>query len=287
MNRLKKTTRAFESSKNSTGHAQLHSLENGIVYFAERAKTGVTRRHPGVILLSAPDAPMRLETQSRVFESSALAVAPRVPRKLTAKHSPFVAIHVEPSHKNYRAFERIRCKTGIKPLSHTMFSDFDSVLSLWQKKDFSSEDLNTLYEGIVGRLVETLGSAPARDERMERAMRITLGQRPEDYSFNDILGALGLSAGRFSHLFTEQIGLSLRSFLMWRKTKDALKRLASTDTLTEIAHSSGFSDSAHFCRTFQGSLGLPPSSFRGDSCIQVRDHALGIECNMFEDGERN
>ena len=69
-----------------------------------------------------------------------------------------------------------------------------------------------------------------------------------------------LSPTRFSHWFVEQTGLPLRSYAKWLRLTQALQHLAKGGLLTEAAHEAGFSDSAHFSRTFRALLGIDPSS---------------------------
>ena len=69
-----------------------------------------------------------------------------------------------------------------------------------------------------------------------------------------------LSPTRFSHWFVEQTGLPLRSYAKWLRLTQAVRHLASGEPITTAAHASGFSDSAHFSRTFRSLLGIDPSS---------------------------
>lgn len=252
--------------------AVVHSLQDGFIYSANSSSGRTTRRHPGVLLLSNPDTPLTVHTSACTVSGSVLAVAPRVMRQLTTTDAPYLAVHVEPAHKQYKIFEKIDGPCGVKALPPREFSNFDHIHESVTNTDAPSSTLHQTFADIVDQLAAILGPATARDPRMEHAINITRNQAPEDYCFQDILDHVGLSAGRFSHLFTDEVGLPLRSFLIWKKTKDALNMLLTKASLTEIAHDSGFSDSAHFCRTFQNSLGIAPSSFRGDRCIQVRKH---------------
>ena len=69
-----------------------------------------------------------------------------------------------------------------------------------------------------------------------------------------------LSESRFSHLFTKETGLPFRTYVLWRRLMQAVERRAAGATLTEAAHQAGFSDSAHFSRTFLRMFGIPADS---------------------------
>ena len=93
---------------------------------------------------------------------------------------------------------------------------------------------------------------------------------PGDYAFEALLRASGLSPSRLSHAFSEAAGLSLRAFMLWRKTREALRLIGRGQSLTEVAHEAGFTDSAHLTRTFQATLGLLPSRLANARITQVR-----------------
>ncbi|GBF38092.1 helix-turn-helix domain-containing protein [Leptospira johnsonii] len=74
-----------------------------------------------------------------------------------------------------------------------------------------------------------------------------------------------LSPGRFTHLFSESLGIPFKRFVLWTKLTKAVLALKAGKNLTEVCHESGFSDSAHFSRTFMDMFGVNPSKFLTDS----------------------
>ncbi len=73
---------------------------------------------------------------------------------------------------------------------------------------------------------------------------------------------VGLSPGRLRHLFVEQTGLPFRTYLLWLRLNLAVARVVAGASLTESAHDAGFSDSAHFSRTFKRMFGVQPAALR-------------------------
>jgi len=66
----------------------------------------------------------------------------------------------------------------------------------------------------------------------------------------------GIQATRVvRHLFVEQTGLPFRTYLLWRRLMRGLEAFASGASLTDAALGAGFSDSAHFSRTFRRMFG--------------------------------
>ncbi len=74
---------------------------------------------------------------------------------------------------------------------------------------------------------------------------------------------VGLSVSRLTHIFTEEIGVPLRSYARWMRLVNAVEHLANGQTITGAAHAAGFADAAHFTRTFRSMFGLSPSEAVG------------------------
>jgi AraC-like DNA-binding protein len=84
-----------------------------------------------------------------------------------------------------------------------------------------------------------------------------------------------LSPGRFRHLFRTEMGISVQSYLRWRRLYTALRTTVYGASLTEAAHAAGFADSAHLTRVFRATFGLPPSRiFKNSHAVQF---ILGAE----------
>jgi AraC-like DNA-binding protein len=71
------------------------------------------------------------------------------------------------------------------------------------------------------------------------------------------------------HLFSEQVGIPVRKFILWQRLKYALLMLADGSAITKAAHAAGFTDSAHMNRTFNAMFGIGPSEiFKNSRFIQ-------------------
>ena len=79
----------------------------------------------------------------------------------------------------------------------------------------------------------------------------------------DVAAAVRLSPSYFSHAFKESFGQPAKSYIIERRIARAKRLMLTTgDSLAHIALACGFSDQAHFCRTFGGLIGQPPSRWR-------------------------
>jgi AraC-like DNA-binding protein len=60
------------------------------------------------------------------------------------------------------------------------------------------------------------------------------------------------------HLFTTSVGVALRPYVLWLRLQRAAGELARGTSVADAAHAAGFSDAAHFARTFPRMLGATP-----------------------------
>jgi AraC-like DNA-binding protein len=68
-----------------------------------------------------------------------------------------------------------------------------------------------------------------------------------------------LSESRLAHLFRQQVGISIRQYILWKKVELAVARALEGCSLTDCAYTAGFADSSHFIKTFQKMFGIYPS----------------------------
>ncbi|MDP3230261.1 MAG: helix-turn-helix transcriptional regulator [Acidovorax sp.] len=95
----------------------------------------------------------------------------------------------------------------------------------------------------------------------------------------EVARVANLSPGRFRHLFVEETGMPLRTYVLWRRLLHVWTLLMQGETLSTAAHAAGFADSAHLSRTAQTMFGLAPSALQMNGPLSARtrglDHHLG------------
>ena len=124
--------------------------------------------------------------------------------------------------------------------------------------NFAGEMLDDLVQ-----FLRAGSGAPLLDPRIARVIE-WLGRNPADLTNLDgLLKSDGLSASRFLHLFSEQIGVPFRRFRIWNRLRAASSMTLRGTNLTEAAISAGFSDSAHFSRLHRETFGVTPSYILG------------------------
>jgi AraC-like DNA-binding protein len=111
-------------------------------------------------------------------------------------------------------------------------------------------------------LLQALSGAAPRapsDPRVLAAVDYIGARVSETVTLPDVARAVHLSAERFRHLFVQETGMPLRTYVLWRRLLLVWTLLMQGETLSGAAHAAGFADSAHLSRTARSMFGLPPS----------------------------
>jgi len=131
----------------------------------------------------------------------------------------------------------------------------------------SKKNLNTLLEPLFTclNLPNTLllnNNSSVVDKRIQKIIS-TLDEcldgdciKPATWRASEVANQLALSESRFLHLFSQELGIAWRPYLLWRRIICAVKAIINGRSATDAAHIAGFSDSAHLSRTFKNTFGM-------------------------------
>ncbi|MEJ7644808.1 MAG: AraC family transcriptional regulator [Chryseolinea sp.] len=126
---------------------------------------------------------------------------------------------------------------------------------------FSEEGIRRLLSKTVASGKQmAIGGARPLDKRIANVVETIKISPHQSISFENLTETSGLSGSRFMHLFKNEIGTSIRKFVLWNKLQHAIKLHLMGNSLQKSASLSGFTDAAHFNRVFVSNYGINPSS---------------------------
>jgi len=157
-------------------------------------------------------------------------------------------------------------------LAGQSYKTFRSSFSIDIKPPTQTEDLTKLLAPLFKELELTNQSllnntlltnkSTVLDKRIQKLLT-ELNQclhgnciKPSNWRASQVASQLALSESRFLHLFSEELGIAWRPYLLWRRMICAIQAIINNSSATDAAHLAGFSDSAHLSRTFRKTFGM-------------------------------
>lgn len=110
-------------------------------------------------------------------------------------------------------------------------------------------------------LMACLGiEAPRMDRRIEASLTHLRSDPSLTHRVSKHAAQAGLSVSQFQRLFTQSTGLPWRRWRLWQRTSSAVRDMVASASVTDAAHTAGFSSGAHFSDSFKAMFGMPPSN---------------------------
>jgi AraC family transcriptional regulator, arabinose operon regulatory protein len=101
------------------------------------------------------------------------------------------------------------------------------------------------------------------DRRIRRVRSVLDEQYRDPPSVHELATMVGLSSSRLAHLFREEVGMSIRSYVVARRLHVAALLILQTDErISQIAYSVGFNDVSNFNHAFKKLHGRSPGQHR-------------------------
>lgn len=123
------------------------------------------------------------------------------------------------------------------------------------------------WEQLLGSLLEPLaglnptGSRTRVDPRVAHVVALIEQRIDNPPNLAELAESVHLSPDRLRILFSQELGLPMRRFVLWSRLRRALTGCLHGSSMTDAAYAAGFADAAHFSRTCRSMFGLPASAF--------------------------
>lgn len=237
--------------------------EGGWIAISKASTLFPTHAHHAIQFILSLDVPVRIHAGDDQWRTVRGAIVRAdAPHSLDPCGALVVFLYVDPE-----------CREGVwleralrDPITTVTPEDFASSLPglqrFWERPPSASE-MTELVRTLVGSFCA--GPPPVRsiDERMTRALAYIRASATAQIPLEEVAAHLFLSPSRFAHLFSQELGLPFRRYLLWRKLTRAMLVISRGDSLSTAAHISGFSDAAHMTRTFHQMFGMNPRTLLG------------------------
>jgi AraC family transcriptional regulator of arabinose operon len=245
----------------------LYALTNGRrIYTSPWLQEKPMRRCAASISVTSTSLPFRLSIGDRIEWHTACVIKPMVERAMLADNVGIVGFQFEPSHPSFPRFRRIS-SPGAMPLNRRVFDQFNEQFDAAYRGVLTASQASELFEAVAATAMQYLPRAKPIDKRI--ATIIDLLWQQHDFPLSELASRVGLSYFRLSHLFADNMGMTLRSYQQWRKIRRAISLSKHNYTLSRLAIESGFANAAHFSRAFVQLHAAPPSYFFQSGNVKI------------------
>ncbi|MCH8499168.1 MAG: AraC family transcriptional regulator [Marinobacter sp.] len=207
-------------------------------------------RHVSASLLWGVDGEFGLQVGEHWRQTRAAVVAPDVLQALDPGQTDIWIAQLDPDTEHWQA---LRAYLGSR-----LSADLPPPLVNRRLALDTCEGNRQLLRDWLGQL-DTLPAV--MDERLRSVCGQVRGNPAIPLDVASLAGSVGLSASRLAHLFREQLGVTLRRFMLHQKFYRMLSDWQPGKTLSELAADAGFYDQPHMVRTARQFFDAVPSAF--------------------------
>lgn len=208
-------------------------------------------------------APFRLRQGTGQWREYEAAIVPAdVPHQLDGGWTDLLLLYLEP--ESVEGHPRLPgARNGIQALDPAATAAMRAAIHELVRSSPREVDLIGVYDELLSSVHLASEPRATLDARVAQAVRRLRASRDARRSLLDLAREVGLSPSRFRHVFRREIGMSAQSYVVWLRIYEACAALARDASLSDAAYHAGFSDAAHFTRTFRRTFGLAPSQLAG------------------------
>jgi AraC-like DNA-binding protein len=245
----------------------LYILERGHLFTTPCVAARLSLRFYVTIAVSAAAAPVKIDSGDQVHQGPALVFRPSQPRFVQGRDMHLVAALVNPLHPDFPRFRQIAAP-GVAMLEAEHFRALQPELGRAYRGELDMLGAMQLHEQLVHHAAQAMPLTAPIDPRV--IVAAARARADPQLSHIALARELDLSPSRLSHLFSSNMGLPFRAYLLWAKVHRTATLLAQGISLTEVTHQAGFADQAHMRRVFHELFGAPPSHFLRNDNVSVR-----------------
>ncbi len=176
-----------------------------------------------------------------------------------ACNEPHITLLINPTSPAGHYLNQLFSNLHIASFSHPIAHDIKNRLNNFISGSISFETL----AGIIKNLLEQADCLCMEenhfgDMRIKKAILYLESHYERVIPLAEAADQVHLSPTRFLHLFKQTTGITYRRFLLWNKLSKSFHYLKEHG-VTLTAHEFGFTDGAHYSRTFKENFGFSPA----------------------------
>lgn len=242
----------------SVDQRALWLVGDGVSTFAGALNRNQLHSHSVPVLLTGIYGRFRFRSEAGTWLTCRSALVPAGQAyEFDMRGEPLSVIYLEPDLASADALAALI--TGSREDNGTLHGNSSHVATF--RSMFEDQASAIWVEDALLDLVQFAKPRARRnlDARVNRALALLRSDRSGKISAHAAADAAGVSASRFQHLFSDNVGVPYRRYRAWQRMLLAIREVVAGANLTAAAHAAGYADQAHFAREFRRTFGAPPS----------------------------
>jgi len=216
---------------------------------------------PASTITFSLDKPIKLiyGNDKKEIETRSFLLPPDKDIIINSNDSPVAVCMLDPLGSDYAALSTLMRKND-EPVKFDIENE-SSYISEFKKfyyEELTLEKVDQYFSEIFSGHIEHIHKI---DPRVVKVIELIQLHVEENVSTEYFANEIGVSSPRLVQLFREQVGIPIRRYRLWHRLFCATRKFGITKSLSTGAHAAGFSDAAHFNRTFKRMMGMAPSKW--------------------------
>ncbi len=207
------------------------------------------------------DEPLQVTVENERISGKCVIVNKNVRHKFSCDNRVRLSVLIEPSSSF--------AKELIKKIDGDFLVCDDGIERIQQKAAaLIGTDDKQRYSDFIQAFAGQLGvkrNSKALDERITALLEMLQSCDCYDHTIENFATSVCLSSSRLSHLFREQIGVPLKSYILFHQLEKAFTALSEGKNITDAAMLAGFDSPSHFAATVKKWMGTSVSASLKDS----------------------
>lgn len=222
----------------------------------------VSHSHCVLQIFLSLDEPLQITAGNTSITGKCVIINKNVPHSVTSDGKAKLSILIEPT-------SGFASELTSKINGDYLICDNENINKLQQKaaKLFDTGDKDQ-YAAFISDLSKYLGidrNIKVLDKRIVKILETLQNCDCYDHTIENLADKVFLSSSRLSHLFSEQTGIPLKSYIMFHQLEKAFTAILSGHNITDAAMLAGFDSPSHFAATVKKWMGMPVTASIKDS----------------------
>ncbi|MFH0976395.1 MAG: helix-turn-helix domain-containing protein [Spirochaetota bacterium] len=231
---------------------------HGYALFISNAIEPDFHQHHLMELFISLDKPLTIKMSKEFYKAKNFIIESDELHRIESNSTAYAVILLDSESKIAQQFRKIFLyKKEISILSDSLLSLYLEDIKMLFNNDCKIERAKIICDNIIAHIIgEESIEISIIDHRIEKILNMFTLFPDKKVKIKELSERVDLSESRLIHLFTKQVGIPIRHYLLWLRLIDAIKLIVKGSSFTDAAYEAGFSDSAHLSRTFKKMFGL-------------------------------